>query len=365
MTDLSKSIVFPRSGCVSKNRVVLAAMTNKQSYVDGILSPEEINWLLLRAEGGFGMVTTAAAHVTQGGQSWDGEMGVWGDHQIDGLRKLAIGIKKFGALSLVQLFHGGMRAPEEITKFRPLSPSKIECSVAKCGYSQELTHKEILNLIQAFGDAARRCEFAGFDGIELHAAHGYLISQFLGKITNLRTDKWGGDVSSRASFLVEIIKDIKQKTSPNFIIGVRISPEIEDIGVELEDSLEVSEIITRDGIDFVHISCWDCFSSPQKYPSSPKKITTWFSELLENRIPIISTGSIWTVSDAEEVLNQGADLIGVARAAIGHSDWGNHIENPLYSPDVPPFSESHLRSQGLSDVFIEYMKRWKGFVENN
>ena len=124
MPSPAEPFVFPRTGMESKNRAVLAAMTNKQSNDDGTLSENEINWLLMRAQGGFGIVTTAATHVTPGGKSWKGEMGVWGDHHIPGLTKLADGIREHGAISLAQIFHGGMSAPESLTGQQPISASQ-------------------------------------------------------------------------------------------------------------------------------------------------------------------------------------------------------------------------------------------------
>ena len=119
----SSEFTLPRTGRVLRNRAVLAAMTNKQSEEDGTLSDEEIGWLLRRAEGGFGIVTTAATHVHPGGKSWEGEMGVWGDHQVPRLRELSSGIGERGAVSLAQIFHGGLRAPRSITGQQPISAS--------------------------------------------------------------------------------------------------------------------------------------------------------------------------------------------------------------------------------------------------
>ena len=236
---------FPRTGMSLRNRTVLAAMTNKQSNPDGTLSDAEINWLLRRAEGDFGIITTAASHVTAGGQGWNGEMGVWGDHQIPGLTRLAKGIRERGALSLAQIFHGGMRAPEDLTGQQPVSASENPCTEAHCGHSRGLSSEEIQGLIKSFGDAAVRCVEAGFDGVELHGAHGYLICQFLGEGTNRREDEWGGDIESRARFLLRIIEEVKSRVPDDFLIGVRISPEYPKIGVRIEDSLTLSELLVE------------------------------------------------------------------------------------------------------------------------
>ena len=363
MPSPAEPFVFPRTGMESKNRAVLAAMTNKQSNDDGTLSEDEVNWLLMRAQGGFGIVTTAATHVTPGGKSWKGEMGVWGDHHIPGLTKLADGIREHGAISLAQIFHGGMSAPESLTGQQPISASQNPLSDGMEGESREVTNDEIEDLISSFGDAAVRCAEAGFDGVELHGAHGYLICQFLGEATNRRDDEWGGDISSRSRFLLRIIEQVRSRAPEGFLVGVRISPEHRRVGVRLEDSLDLAEILADAGIDFLHISCWDCSWRSSEFPEDPRTLTEWFSDRVGDSVPIISAGAIWSTSDAQGVIGHGADMIAVARAAIGHHDWASNMADPEYDPQRPPFSASHLISQGLSETFVDYMRSWKGFVE--
>ena len=362
MNSPDEPFQFQRTGHVSRNRAVLAAMTNKQSASDGTLSEDEINWLLMRAEGGFGIVTTAATHVTEGGQGWTGEMGVWGDHHIPGLTRLANGIRERGAISLAQIFHGGMFAPESITGTQPVSASENPLSKDSEETSRELSYDEIEAIVSAFGDAASRCAKAGFDGVELHGAHGYLICQFLGEKTNRREDVWGGGIFERARFLMRIIQDVRNKVPEDFIIGVRISPEHRKVGVRLEDSLELAEMLSEAGVDFLHISCWDCSAGSLEFPEDKRTLTQWFSDRLGKSVPIISAGGIWSTADAESVMGHGADMIAVARAAIGHADWASQISEENYSPEKPPFSREHLLEQGLSETFVDYMRRWDGFV---
>ena len=301
------ALEFPRTGKKLRNRAVVAAMTNKQSNEDGSLSDEEINWLIRRAEGGFGIVTTAATHVVPEGQGWDGEMGVWGDHQLPGLTRLAPGINEHGAVSLAQIFHGGQRCPQR---------------------SSALKDSEIEELIEAFAMAAARCEKAGFDGVEIHGAHGYLVCQFLGIETNRREDRWGGSLENRARFLLQIIERIRQVTDDDFLLGVRISPEYDKIGVLLEDSLDLVDMLVESGIDFLHISCWDCFTPPAHHDDS-RMLTEIFAERLANRLPMITCGAVWSTAQAQEVMDQGADLGAVARSAIGHADWASHLPSEL------------------------------------
>jgi len=352
---------FSRTGKKLRNRAVVAAMTNKQSNEDGTLSDEEINWLIRRAEGGFGIVTTAATHVVSEGQGWDGEMGVWGDHQLPGLTRLAAGIKEQGAVSLAQIFHGGMRCPQRLTGVQPVSASINPTSDSDNGETRALDDSEIEELVEAFATAAARCEKAGFDGVEIHGAHGYLVCQFLGKETNRRDDRWGGLLENRARFLLNIIERIRELTSEDFLIGVRISPEYNKIGVLLEDSLDLVDMLAESGIDFLHISCWDCFTPPAHHDDS-RMLTEIFAERLANRLPMITCGAVWSTSQAQEVMDQGADLVAVARSAIGHANWASHLGDSEYDPQRPPFTAEHLLDEGLSEKFVEYMRAWKGFV---
>jgi len=351
--------IIPGTSISVRNRTVLAAMTNKQSHEDGTLSDEEIHWLLRRAEGGFGIVTTAASHVHPSGKSWEGEMGVWGDHHIPRLEELATGIRNNGALGLVQIFHGGLRAPRSLTGLQPVSSSKnLENGAEE--ESRALSEDEILELVSSFGEAAERCERAGFDGIEIHGAHGYLICQFLGTRTNRREDRWGGDLEGRSLFLREVIREVRNRTSDRFLVCVRISPE-HDVGVTLGESLELSKMMLGWDVDMIHISCWDAFDGP-KGEEDPRTLTRIFRDELGDDASIISTGSVWDASDAQFVIDEGADMVGVARVAIAHSEWASGLNDSGYSPERPPFTPEHLVSQGLSQVFVDYMRRWKGFV---
>ena len=225
-------------------------MTNKQSLQDGILSDDEIKWLTRRAKDGFGIITTAATHVSRDGQGWEGEFGIFDDFHIPGLSYLANNIKQNGAISIAQIFHAGMRAPQKLTGFQPISASKNRCDESYNKYSREASEEDIIRLINDFKEAALRCSKAGFDGIELHGAHGYLISQFLGSKTNRRTDKWGGKIENRSTFLIEILRSIKSNVPKDFIIGIRISPEIHQIGIDLHESITLSKILRDEGIDF-------------------------------------------------------------------------------------------------------------------
>ena len=353
---------FARSGRVCANRLAVAAMTNKQSHDDGTIRDAELRWLERRARGGFGMVTTCAAHVRADGQGWDGELGVFDDAHIPGLTRLAESLAGHGALGVVQIFHGGARAPSRLTGQQPWSASAFQLR-PDTEMTRAATVDEIESTIRAFADAAARCEAAGFAGVELHGAHGYLLCQFLGSITNQRRDRWGGPrLENRARLLLETLRAVRSRCSERFIVGVRISPEITDMGVDLDESLLVARWLAEHGADFVHVSLWDAWQPSRKYPDRTAPLTTVFREALPEHCPLMVAGGIWTPAQAREVMEQGADFLAMARVAIGHPDWPRLAREDGYAPARPPFSPAALAEADLSPAFIDYMRRWTGFV---
>ena len=353
---------FERGEVEVRNRTVLAAMTNKQSHDDGTVSIDEIRWLEARSVGNFGIVTTAATHVLKHGQGWEGEFGTWSDYHVEGLTKMAQAIAQHGAVGLAQLFHGGMRAPEALTGLQPMSASENDLGRG-LGQSRAMTDQDIHEVVSGFGDAARRCEQAGFHGVELHGAHGYLIAQFLGAGTNRRNDAWGGSQHKRTRILAEIVAEVRRQTGPNFLVGVRLSPELKACGMSLADSIETLRLCSTMPVDFVHVSCWD-IQATGLHQGRAMHYTTVFRENLPTHLPLFTTGGIWNAEDAEQAVVQGGDFIGVGRAGIGHPDWPRYLQNEAQEPKRPPFSVNHLTAASLSPPFVEYMRRWDGFVED-
>ena len=170
-----------------KNRFMLAPLTNWQSHEDGILSDEEYNWLTKRAEGGFGLTMTCAAHVQEIGKGFPGQLGVFDDRHIEGLTRLANTIKSNNSVANVQLHHAGIRSPEDIIGQPPVGASDDE---ETGGRAMSVT--QVQQLRDDFIAAAVRCDQAGFDGVELHGAHGYVLCQFFSEETNRRQDEYGG-----------------------------------------------------------------------------------------------------------------------------------------------------------------------------
>ncbi len=225
IADVLAPMRFP-NGVTAKNALWLAPLTNLQSDPDGTLSAAEERWLLRRAEGGFGVVETCAAFVSQDGKAWPGQLGIDRDAFLPRLRELADGLSARGALGIVQLFHGGARSPEAVSGSEPWSATAIAEAASGLERARAASEDDILRTIDAFRDAAVRAHQAGFSGVEVHGAHGYVLCQFLSATLNTRDDSWGGaPLENRARFLREVVRAIRKAVPDTFLVGVRLSPE--------------------------------------------------------------------------------------------------------------------------------------------
>ena len=290
------------NGVTAKNRLWLAPMTNLQSADDGSLSDDELRWLTTRAAGGFGVIETCASHVAEDGQAWRGELGVFADRLLPGLHRLAAGIAEHGALGLVQLFHGGVRADPKLTGTPTWSASAVEQPGLVT--PRAATEDDIRTVIGRFRDAAVRAHTAGFAGVELHGAHGYLLGQFLSAVQNQRDDRWGGAWENRARLLRETLRAVRAAVPPSFVVGVRLSPENrgQATGLDLDENLTLARWLVEDGADFLHLSLWDASKNTQKRPDQhPLPL---FREVVDKRIPLVVAGNVWTRAEAEALLLQ-------------------------------------------------------------
>ena len=237
--SLNQSLVF-KTGHRMKNRFMLAPLTNSQSHVDGRLSDEEFQWLTMRAKGQFGLTMTCAAHVQAVGQGFPGQLGIFSDEHLEGHIRLAAAIKAEDSLAVAQLHHAGMRSPEALIGERPVCPS----NEAETG-ARALSLEEVHRLRDDFIAAAVRAQRAGYDGVEIHGAHGYIVCQFLSGETNQRTDEYGGSLANRQRLLMEIASGVRAHCGPDFLLGVRVSPE--RFGMQLDEVLNTcQQLIDQD-----------------------------------------------------------------------------------------------------------------------
>ena len=357
MTDLFAPMSFIR-GPAMKNRLMLAPLTNLQSHPDGTLSYDEHRWLTLRAQGGFGLTMTAAAHVQRIGQGFPGQVGIFSDVHIPGLTRLAEDIRKAGSLGVVQLHHAGMRSPAALIGEAPVCPSED----ADTG-SRALTLDEVHQLRDDFIAAAVRADKAGFDGVEIHGAHGYVLCQFLSAETNRRTDAYGGSPENRARLILEIIDGVRAACRADFNLGLRLSPE--RFGLSLMEVRDLAgRLLSEAKIDYLDMSLWDCFKEPVEEAHRGRTLMSFFTDLPRGDVRLGVAGKLMSAADARAMLDAGADFVLLGRAAILHHDWPQKARaNPDFRPVSLPVTRAHLEAEGLGPTFVNYMSTWAGFVE--
>jgi 2,4-dienoyl-CoA reductase-like NADH-dependent reductase (Old Yellow Enzyme family) len=353
-----------KNGSTSPNRIALAPMTNRQSLADGTLGDDELRWLERRAEGGFGLMETCAAYVALDGKAWGGELGVDREEDLPGLTRLAKACKKAGGLAVTQLFHGGVRADAALTGETPWSASTWHEETPGFVDPRAGSIADIERVIRQFTAAAVLSQRAGFDGVELHGAHGYLISQFLSRTMNPRTDGWGGDLPSRARLVREVTREVRRACGPGFLLGVRLS--LEDFGnakgMDLDDNLQVAAWLCEDGVDFIHVSLWDISRMTAKRPAEHAIDLT--RAAIPKDVAVIAAGKIWTRADAETAMQRGADLVALGRSAILNPDWPRLSKEPGWDLTRPPMSRAALMERAVSPEFATYLRNFKGLVSD-
>ncbi len=319
----------------TENRIVKAATYGALSNIDGSVTDRMIRYYAEVARGGTGLVIVESAYIDKkASKAAPCQLGVADVEHIPGLAALAQAISDNGAKAALQLVHFGRDNFLGITPAK--APSRIPMSIAGLGpfetfggepVPEELTIEEIQEIVAAFGDAARRAQTAGFDMVEVHGAHGGLVTNFLSPGTNRRTDMYGGSLQNRMRFLIEVVRDIKKKVGADFPLGVRLSGiDYEPNGVVIEDTLEVAKGLEKVGVDIIHISGGshirgNHLASPMSVPvghhvreaEAVKKVV---------HIPVIASGSITTPQLAEEILERGkADFIALARPLFADPYW--------------------------------------------
>lgn len=354
--DLFAPLSFSH-GPAMKNRFMLAPLTNLQSHPDGTMSDDEFHWLTLRAQGGFGLTMTCAAHVQRIGQGFPGQMGIWSDDHLPGLTRLAGAIRAAGSLGVVQLHHAGFRSPQAVIGEAPVGPSDDEASG-----SRGLSTPEVEQLVEDFVLAALRAKTAGFDGVEIHGAHSYILCQFLSAALNRRTDRYGGALENRGRVIVEILEGVRARCGPDFLLGLRLSPERFDL--DLREIADFAQTIMSAGlIDFLDMSLWDAFKEPADEAYKGRTLMSYFTELNRGNVRLGVAGKIMTGADGQACLEAGADFVLLGRAAILHHDYPQKLAaDPNFAPVSLPVTRAHLRAEGLGPAFVAYMSSWAGFV---
>ena len=321
-------------GCIggleTKNRIVMPAMGCSLAASTGDASPEIIRYYQERARGGAGLIITEITRVNdETGVGTPCQLSVTDLKFICGLTRLAEAVHAFESKIFVQLHHPGNQTPSRLIGGRqPVSASDVTCAVIG-EKPRAMTTEEVEKLVRQFVSGAVVCQRAGIDGVEIHAAHGYLIGQFLSPHTNHRTDKYGGSLEGRMRVLVEIIMGIKAYCGKSYPISVRLDgDEFIPDGLKLEEAVVIAKTCEKLGVSCINVSCGTYESGytiiePASLPEAWKKHLA--KTIKENvSIPVIAVNNIKHPSVAEALLEEGVcDFIGIARGHLADPEWGN------------------------------------------
>lgn len=309
-----------------RNRLLMSAMSVNFGVDErGWVNDQLIEYFRVRARGGVGMMLVGGGGVHPSGVELPHLPALWDDGCIPSLARMVKAVRSYDTHFGVQLMHGGRQSYHD----QKVAPSALPAPAVVKGVPRALSLMEIDEIVAAFGDAARRCREAGFDFIEIHGAHGYLINQFLSPNANIREDTYGGAFDNRIRFLLEIVRDIRSKAGNDFPVGIRINGEdyIEG-GWTLDDAKRLAPILEAQGAAYIHVSAGVYGSRQLTIPSMyvPQGCFVHLAEAVKSQVsvPVITAGRIKHPEMAERILREEqADMIALGRSLLADPDWPN------------------------------------------
>jgi NADPH2 dehydrogenase len=313
------------------NRLVMPPMATRKAGPDGKVSQALLEHYDDKSRGGYiGLVIIEHSYISPEGKAHHNQLSVAGDSVIEGLQKLAAVIHRNGSIAVMEISHAGSQAVEEVTGTAAVGPSAV-INPRSGNIPRELTVAEIAKIVQAFSAAADRVKKAGFDGVEIHAAHGYLLNQFLSPLTNKRSDEYGGSLSNRIRIHLEVIKAVRAAVGETFPILVRLgASDLTEGGTTIADSQLAAREFEKAGVAVLDVSGGFCgYIVPGL---SGQGFFAPLSEAVKKAVsvPVILTGGVTESQAAEKLLAEGkADLIGVGRAILNDSKWAQKAVESL------------------------------------
>ncbi len=314
------------AGLALRNRIVMPPMFSGFATPRGEVTDRIVEYHRLRAAAGTALVIVEHTYVHPWGRLSDTQMGVHDDGLIPGLARLATAIKREGAVACLQLAHAGASTSTAVVGRAPMGPTRMRHPFEKdVDAAEAATASEIALTIRAFGDAAVRAREAGFDAVEIHAAHGYLLSQFLSPLTNTRDDEYGGNEENRRQLHLDVLAEIRARVGPEFPVFIRLGAHDETPGgLELDEAVRAATTLAAAGINLVDVSGGLQGSRP---PVVVARGPGWFVPYAQAikeavNVPVLVTGGFTDPRHADRVVREGrADLIGVGRAMLNDAGW--------------------------------------------
>ncbi len=322
------------SGIVAPNRLVRSATNDRYADIYGHVNDEFIRVYEALASGGIGLIITGHASVQESGRASPDMMGAHNDEFVPGLRRLVETVHKYDSKIVMQVNHAGRQTSSSIIGQTPVAPSAVYYKLFN-ETPRALDEKEIEELIEAYGAAAGRAVWAGFDGVQIHGAHGYMVSQFISPYTNKREDKWGGSLENRMRFPIELLRSIRKVVGDNYPVMIKLNSEdfIEG-GLTIEEGTQIAKVLCQEGIDAIeisggvletghivnHIARTKIFTKDDEayYLTNARK----FREVID--IPLILVGGLRSPSLMERLLEGGdVDMVSMCRPFIREPDLVN------------------------------------------
>jgi 2,4-dienoyl-CoA reductase-like NADH-dependent reductase (Old Yellow Enzyme family)/thioredoxin reductase len=307
-----------------RNRIIMPAMEKNYANRDGSVTQRYIDYLVARAKGGVGLIIVEATYVDPRGKGRVFQLGAYDDRLIPGLKQMAETVHQYGAKIALELHHAGRETSSVTTGIQPLSASPVPCLPSGGDIPREMTIPEINEMVKKFADAARRSKEAGFDLVEIHGAHGYLLAQFLSPYTNKRTDDYGGTFEKRMRFPLEVVKAVRKAVGEDFPIAYRLSAdEYIDGGLTLEETVPFAQRLEEEGVNLIDVSAGIyetgfIFVGLMYFPLG---YMVHLAEAIKRAIdiPVSTAGRINDPVFAENILKEGrADFVNLGRAL--HAD---------------------------------------------
>jgi len=326
--------MFQRSainGMTLSNRFIRSATWEGMAADDGACTPKLIDLMAALAEGGVGLIITSHAYVSPEGQAGPWQLGVYKDELVPGLESMTKAVHDKGGKIVMQLAHGGYFSFAKLTGRTPMAPSNVE-GFAK-GPRQEMAAEDIQNVVNAYGQAARRAQLAGFDGVQIHSAHGYLLNQFLSPAFNRRSDQYGGDIHNRARALIKVLRAVRSAVGNDYPVMAKLNcQDFIENGLTLEDSLRIGPMLTENGIDAIELSGGVLIGgklSPVRMGIKSEDREAYFQQEAvafkkKVDVPLILVGGNRSFQVAERLIDEGvADYISMSRPFIREPDLIN------------------------------------------
>jgi len=318
------SILFEQTAInnmVLANRFIRSATWEAMATPDGKCTTQLVNQMVKFAEGEVGLIVTGFAYVSREGQAGPWQLAICDETATTGLAQMAQAVHRQGGRIAVQLAHAGTQAQRALSGMEVIGPSVLhENGTALC---REMTHADIDRVVRAFSTAAERAKRAGIDAVQLHAAHGYLLNQFLLPAMNQRTDEYGGSLANRARIVLKVLEAVREAVGPNYPVMIKINSEdFIDGGFTVEDMLGVSALLQEAGIDAIEMSGGTNLGAFSRFGYISKEDESYFRDaarLYKQRIavPLILVGGIRSLEVAETLVSEGVtDYVALSRPLI-------------------------------------------------